>query len=101
MTSAFQPIGALADAQAMSLAPRCGRASVAIVTWLRDQGGVRTLREIRDGLEVPIPELEQTLAKLDDAGLVHHRDMTLDHGTERVWYALRAVIRTPENASWI
>ncbi|MCA2014398.1 hypothetical protein LCM17_23105 [Cereibacter sphaeroides] len=101
MNSAFKPLGALADEQVLNLAPRCGRASVAIVTWLRDQGGVRTLSEIWDGLAVPLPELEQTLAMLDDAGLVHHRDMTLDHGTERVWYALRVVIPSPENAPWI
>lgn len=101
MNSAFQPLGALADDQVMRLAPRCGRASVAIVLWLRDQGGVRTLGEIWEGLGVPLPELEETLAELVAAGLVHDRDMTLDHGTERVWYALRVVIPSPETAPWI
>lgn len=94
----FRPLGVLADDQVMRLASCCGHSAVRILTSLREHGAVRTLPEIWAEVQRPVPELTDTLERLERAGLIQWRDMVMDHGTEPVWWAPRVVHQTEGRA---
>jgi len=91
-------LGVLADDQVMRLAGCCGHSAVRIVVSLRGHGAVRTLAEIWAEVARPTTELTETLERLERAGLIQRRDMTMDHGTEPVWWAPRVVHQTEGRA---
>lgn len=95
--SPFQPIGDLAALQVAQACAGAGDLPRRLLHWLRDQQGVRTLGEIWAGMGAPVAAIERCLAALEEAGLVHRRDLEIGGTCEPCWWAPQVPFAMPWN----
>jgi predicted ArsR family transcriptional regulator len=69
----MHPMVARADAATLNVQPRQRRR---VYTWLADAPTGRSVKHLLDELDIPEPELRETLRKLDAAGLARRTQAT-------------------------
>lgn len=95
--TSFQHVGDLAAVQVAAARAGTGDLAKALLAMLRAAGGVRALVEIRAEVDAPMSEVKPTLAALEEAGLVHRRELDMGGAEEPCWWAPRVPFAMPWN----